>query len=94
MSDGNNPLTIFGDLSRPATTLIEKVSDLSGGGLRPYEIRRVAKAQADAQKILAEADIEISDMQRRALSRMLAEEERSQRNIESVVQKALSDLRG
>jgi hypothetical protein len=93
MSDGNNPLTIFGDLSRPATTLIEKVSDLIGGGLRPYQIRRVAKAQADAQKILAEADIEISDMQRRALSRMLAEEERSQRNIESVVQRALSDLR-
>jgi hypothetical protein len=89
----DNPLTIFGDLSKPATVLIEKVSDFVGGALRPYQIRRVAKANVDAQKILAEGDIEISDMQRRALSRVLVEQERDQRNIESIVQKAIPDLR-
>ena len=37
-----NPVTLLGDLSKPATVLIEKVSDAVGGLFRPHQIVRVA----------------------------------------------------
>jgi hypothetical protein len=79
----------FGELSKPATVLIEKISEATGGIFRPYQIRRVAQAEAEAEKIKAVAQIEIEELQRRALHRFLNEEAKKQNNIESITQKAL-----
>lgn len=87
-----NPLINIGELSKPATVLIEKISDAIGGIFEPYQITRVAKAEAEAKIIEARAEIEITDIQRRAIKRFLKEEERKQKNIEQITQKALPQL--
>ncbi len=47
-----NPLANIGDLTKPATVLIEKISEAVGGIFRPYQLVRVAKAEAEAQRAL------------------------------------------
>ena len=85
----NNSLINLGDLSKPATVLIEKASDAVGGLFKPRQIKRIAKAEAAAALIKAETDIQISEMQHRAMQRLVAEEEIKQRNMESITAKAL-----
>src|SRR5690242_13129363 len=82
----------LGELSRPATVLIEKIADAIGGIARPWQIKRVADAEAEADKIHAVAQIEITKLQKRALTRLIAEEARKQNNIESITAKALPQL--
>jgi hypothetical protein len=88
MNEGGSLINL-GELSKPATVLIEKISEATGGIFRPYQIRRVAQAEAQASKIRAVAQIEIEDIQRRALNRFLYEEANKQKNIESITRKAL-----
>ena len=88
MPEGNSLINL-GDLSRPATVLIEKVSDALGGYFKPYQIKRVAKAEGEAEIIKAQAQIEVTDLQRRALSRFVAEEAKKQDNIEKITEKAI-----
>jgi hypothetical protein len=88
----NNSLINIGELSRPATVLIEKISDAVGGVFKPYQLVRVAKAEAQAERVRAETQIEISDLQRRAFHRFLEEEGKKQKNIEDITQKALPEL--
>jgi len=85
-------LVNFGDLSKPATVLIEKISDAIGGIAKPGQIIRVAKAEAKAEVIRANAQIEIGDLHRRALRRFIVEGGRKQQNIESITQKAIPHL--
>lgn len=87
-----NPLINIGELSKPATILIEKISDAVGGIFKPTQIIRVAKAEAEAKRIEAEVHIEITELQRRAFNRFLKEEARKQKNIEEITQKALPQL--
>lgn len=82
----------LGEISKPASMLIEKVSDAIGGVFRPYQIRRIARAEADADKIRALAQIEVTEVQKRALQRFVAEEVKKQDNIESITAKALPDV--
>lgn len=93
MTNNSTSLIDLGELSKPATVLIEKISDAIGGIFRPYQIRRVAQAEAEAEKIKAVARIEITELQQRALGRFLAEEARKQANIEEITKKALPDLK-
>ena len=72
----------LGDLSKPATVLIEKISDAIGGIFRPYQIRRIAQAEGEAEKIRTLSQIEITDLQRRAIQRFVVEEAKKQQNIE------------
>ena len=62
-------------------------------GIKPWQIRRVARAEAEAEKIKAlaqiETQIEIADLTRRALGRFLIEETKKQDNMESITSKAL-----
>lgn len=88
MSD-ENPIAKLGDLSKPATVLIEKISDAVGGIFKPYQIVRVAKAEAEANRIQAESQIQITDLHRRAMHRFLEEEAKKQSNIEAITQNAL-----
>src|ERR1043166_6661751 len=80
------------ELAKPAAVLIEKISDAPGGIAKPWQIVRVARAEAVARRIEAEAEIEVSELQQRALRRFLSEEARKQSNIEAITEKALPQL--
>lgn len=85
-------LVNIGDLAKPATTLIERVSDAIGGVFKPFQIRRVAEAEADAMITTAKAEIEITDLQHRAFRRFLTEEAKKQANLEAITAKAIPSL--
>lgn len=84
-----NSLINLGEISKPATVLIEKISDAIGGIFKPYQTVRCAKAEAEAEKIRAVSQIEITDLQRRALNRFVAEEAQRQFNIEEITRQAI-----
>ena len=84
-----NPIAKLGDLTKPATVLIEKISDAVGGVFKPYQIVRVAKAEAEASRIQVESQIQVTDLHRRAMHRFLEEEAKKQSNIETITQNAL-----
>ncbi len=88
----DNPLVNLGELSKPATVLIEKISDAVGGVFKPYQIVRVAKAEAEAEQIRADAKIVVKDIHHRAMHRFFEEEANKQKNIENITQKALPNL--
>ena len=89
----DNPLAKLGDLTKPATVLIEKISDAVGGIFKPYQIVRVAKAEAEAEVIQAESQIQVTDLHRRAMHRFFEEEAKKQSHIEDITQKALPHLK-
>ena len=80
------------NLSKPADTLIKKISDAVGGIFEPAQIRRIARAKADAALVNAESEIQITDLHRRAARRWIEEEAQRQKNIEDVTVGALPDL--
>ena len=90
MSDN---LMNIGDLAKPVTALIEKIADagfiLFG---ESYQIKQKAKAEAKAAVIKAESQIEITNLERRALNRWLKEESQHQKNMEDITQKATHQL--
>lgn len=88
MVDGN-PLINFGDLSKPVTVFIEKISDAVGGCFRPLQIKRIAKAETEAALLKAKNDIEITDLHQQAIRRFVEEEARRQENIQRITQKAM-----
>jgi len=91
MTDGNSLINL-GEISKPATVLIEKVSDALGGYFKPYQIKRVAKAEAEAAIIKAKNQIEITSLEQRAVQRFVSEEAKKQENIEAITSKALPGL--
>lgn len=92
MTEPTGGLINLGELSKPATVLVERVSDAVGGLFKPYQIKRVARAEAEAAIIRASGEIEVTDLQRRALQRMLNEEAQRQQNIEQITRIALPDV--
>ena len=92
MSDGPH-LVNLGEISKPADTLIKKISGALGGIFEPHQIKRVAKAEAEASLIKAQSEIEITDLQRRAFARWVGEESKKQENIEGIAQKAIPHLK-
>jgi len=88
-----NALVDLGKLSKPATKLIEKVSDAVGGIAKPWQIERVAKAEVNADVIRAEGRVKISEIEERALERMVREEGKRQENIEDITAEATKHLK-
>lgn len=88
MPDGNSIINL-GDLSKPATVLIEKIADATGGYFKPYQIKRVAKAEAEAEKIRVLSKIETTELEQRALRRFIFEEKRKQETIERISEQAI-----
>jgi len=82
----------IGKLSEPATVLVQRISDAIEGYYRPYQIKRIAEAEAEADRIRTISQIEITEIQRRAVLRFVAEESKKQANMESVTTKALPEL--
>lgn len=82
----------LGELSKPANTLIKKVSAAVGGVFEPWQIKRVAKAEAEANLIKSENEIEITELHRRAMHRFVEEEANRQENMEEITKKSLPHL--
>jgi hypothetical protein len=89
----SNTLINFGDLSKPAVVLIEKISEAIGGFFLPFQIKRVAEAEVAAEKMRAEGQLVISDLQKRAFQRFVQEEAVKQKNIEDITHKAIENLK-
>lgn len=85
-------IKIDGELTKPATLLVEKVAGALGVIYEPTKIKRKAKADAEAEKIKAIAKLEISDLEHRALSRLVKQEARKQKNIEEITAVAAENL--
>lgn len=96
-------VTIAGDWSQPATTLIDKISSAIGASFKPRQIRRLAKAEADARIEAANADLkienlrqneatEIQELKDRTLKRLVAKEIKRQINIENTLAIAAEKL--
>jgi hypothetical protein len=83
----------LGKLSEQAVKLAEIVRDAIGGYCRPWQIRRIAAAEADAERLKAVATmqtaIEVTDLQRRAIERFVKEEAERQANMETIAKLAL-----
>jgi len=93
MTEGtSNSLVSLGDISKPADTLINKISEAVGGIFAPFQIKRIAKAEAEAAIIKTQSEIEITDLHRRAMHRFVEEEAQRQNNIEEITSKALPHL--
>lgn len=82
----------LGELSKPATVLIEKLSEAVGGIARPFQIKRVASAEAEAEKIKAIARLEINEIEQAALVRAIKQMAKDQQNIENITKKAIPFL--
>jgi len=90
--DNSISLLNLGKLSKPADTLIKKVSSALGCLFEPWQIERVATAQAKADLIKAQSEVEITDLQRRAMHRFVEEEAQRQENMERITEKTLAQL--
>jgi hypothetical protein len=80
-------------LTEPAKVLIERISDAVGGLARPWQIERIARAEGRAEVIKAEAQIAVTEVERRAIRRLVAEEGKKQENIESIAGQAAEKVR-
>lgn len=90
--DKSTSLVNLGELSKPANTLIEKVSSAIGGVFEPWQIKRVAKAEVEAGLIKAKGDIEITELHLRAMHRFVEEEATRQENMEEITKKSIPHL--
>ncbi len=90
MSD--NSLINFGDLTKPATTLIERISGAFWLGYEPFHALRMAKSEIDIAKLKVEAALEISEIERRGLERITNQAGVEQKNIENVTRIAIEHL--
>ena len=82
--ENSNSLIDLGNLGKPANTLIKKVSNAVGGLFAPYQVKRMAKVEAEAAIIKAQSEIEITDLHRRAVHRWIEEEAQCQKNMEDI----------
>ena len=92
MNDGPT-LANIGDLAKPFTALIEKIASATGIIFEPTQIKRIAKAKVEADKIRALGEIEVSDIQQRALTRLILEEGKKQENMESILTQAATQIK-
>ena len=91
MAEGHSVVN-FGDISKPATLLIEKISSAIGVLYEPRRIKKKAEAEAEADKIKAISSLELTEIQQRGIDRLINQEERKQKNIESITAQAIYNL--
>jgi hypothetical protein len=83
----------IGEFAKPATVLVERISDFVGGAFQPYQMKRVASAEADVAKIKAQSRIDVTEIEERGLHRLIREEGWKQGNMESIVRLALPGVK-
>ena len=94
MSD--NPLVNLEGLTKPVSdlgiALIEKIASAGYKLYEPHHIKRVAKAESKAAEIEAKSQINITDLERRAIRRWIGEEAQYQKNMEDTTEKSINQL--
>ena len=84
----------LGELSKPVTVLLEKISDAIGTLYEPTHIKRIAKAEVEADKIKQIGVFELkSELEERTLKRLIHEESVKQVNIENILAAALPEIK-
>lgn len=91
MADGNSIINL-GDLTKPATILVEKVCNAVGVLYEPRRIIKNAEAEVEAERIRALANIELTEIQRRGIDRFVQQEAKKQENIENITAEAIKIL--
>ena len=91
MPKGNSIINL-GGLSKPATVLIEKVSNAVGVIYEPRRIIKEAEAEAKADKIKTLSRIERNEIEQRGVKRFVHQQARKQENIENIIAKAIIKL--
>ncbi|HHK4129852.1 TPA: DUF2806 domain-containing protein [Enterobacter roggenkampii] len=79
-------------LSKPGAKLIEKISDAIGVLYEPTKIRKLAKAEADANRTKLISKLELDGIEKRAVERFLKKESKRQGNVESISIQAAMNL--
>lgn len=74
------------------TALVNRVSEAVGGIVKPWQMQRVARAEAEKALILAQSKIEVTDLEMRAANRLLEERVRCQLNLENTTYRAIPNL--
>lgn len=92
MGTDDHWLQNIADISELTRTAIEKVSSATGMVYEPTHIRRIAEAHADAMRILAQGEVDATDIRMRAALRVSVEQVRHQQAMEDVIRKALPHL--
>jgi len=92
MSDTPSPINVNLDLTKPATVFIEKVASAAGILYEPMRIKKKAEAQAEAEITLTKGKIRAQQIAQRAMARFEFEEARKQRNMESILKKAIPEF--
>jgi hypothetical protein len=87
-----NSIINLGGLAKPATVLIEKISDAIGLMYEPRRMIKKAKAEAKADKIKALSRIELNEIEQRGVERLVHQQVRKQENIENITAKAITKL--
>ena len=90
--DISHSLVNLGGLTKPADTLIKKISDAVGVLYEPRRIKKIAQAEAKADLIKARSEIKVTDLHRRAANRWIEEEAQRQKNMEDITDEALPHL--
>lgn len=94
----------IGKLAKPIDTLIKKVAEAIGMIYEPTHIKRIAMAEGEAEKIKAlsrietqrlytASDMEIREIQQKALVRFVNEETQKQINIDNILQKSFDEIK-
>ena len=76
-------------LGPAGAALVNRIADAVGWVAAPAQVVRLAKAEAVAARLRAEAELEIADLVERAVQRNLAEQVRHQANMENILAKAV-----
>jgi len=92
MVEQNNSLIDTKGLSEPITKLIDAISKTIGVVYEPTQVKRIAKATAEAEIIKAKTEIDINLLKERASKRIVHVETKRQENIESINKKAFGEL--
>jgi uncharacterized repeat protein (TIGR03899 family) len=92
MSESISPFIDLKALSEPVCKLIEAVQSAAGVVYEPTQIRRKAKADADALIIKLKGEIEHQEIALRAAERINKRDVRRQQNIEKIVANAVQQL--
>ena len=79
-------------LGPAGAALVNRIADAVGWVAAPAQVKRLAKAEAVAAKLRAEAELEIADSVERTVRRILAEETNRQHNMDSIIGKAVPRL--
>ena len=88
-NDTNNLIGLSKEALKVANNFLEKIDNTY---LKAIGIKRNAKAEAEAKRILAEADIETEELKHRSTQRLLLERMVLQSNLENIVIKSIPYL--